>query len=80
MAGTTGQTSRNYFDDLSRIKQTIEETSIKNQRVVDVASHISSFSLSSVRHNYTSDEINAGLNMVLSQQTSIPKALNVLQK
>ncbi len=80
MAGTTGQTSRNYLDDLSRIKQTIEETSIKNQRVVDVASHISSFSLSSVRHNYTSDEINAGLNMVLSQQTSIPKALNVLQK
>ena len=80
MAGTTGQTSRNYFDDLSRIKQTIEETSIKNQRVVDVASHISSFSLSSVRHNYMSDEINAGLNMVLSQQTSIPKALNVLQK
>ena len=80
MAGTTGQTSRNYFDDLSRIKQTIQETSITNQRVVDVASHISSFSLSSVRHNYTSDEINAGLNMVLSQQTSIPKALNVLQK
>tara|TARA_R100001086_G_scaffold168250_1_gene91447 strand:+ start:852 stop:3320 length:2469 start_codon:yes stop_codon:yes gene_type:complete len=80
MAGTTGQTSRNYLDDLSRIKQTIQETSIKNQRVVDVASHISSFSLSSVRHNYTSDEINAGLNMVLSQQTSIPKALNVLQK
>tara|TARA_R100001440_G_scaffold71958_1_gene95334 strand:+ start:477 stop:2945 length:2469 start_codon:yes stop_codon:yes gene_type:complete len=80
MAGTTGQTSRNYLDDLSRIKQTIQETSITNQRVVDVASHISSFSLSSVRHNYTSDEINAGLNMVLSQQTSIPKALNILQK